>query len=170
MSRIRHLGKLIALCVALNPLISCSHTPKLPVEEVDSQQQRSVLNGIQAVRGAFNNDACQSIYDQAGAEFRRGEQKEDWLQTCKQIRSNWGRWDKFTADAWNRPSDQTIAVEGKAVFAKGECVLQVLWILDHEHTQLRWLFLSTGKEPTISAPPLPAPLHFDPRAHGRIPG
>ena len=160
--RLEIFAALAAVPLVLGPLSGCNNTPKRAVAEVDNQHQRLAISGIEKLRQALNAGECESIYDAAIDDFRRSEEKQDWLTKCGRIRDKWGRWDAFTAAYWYKPDDIAVAVEGRAAFQKGDCSIHVVWILDHERVRLRWLFLNAGSA-QIEAPPLPTPLHFDPR-------
>jgi hypothetical protein len=79
-----------------------------------------VLNGVGRLRDAFNQGACQSIFDDADPVFRLIRSRQAWLEECKRLRERLGLWIIFRTKVTHNPGvPLSIVVYGEGEFAIG---------------------------------------------------
>lgn len=58
-------------------------------------REKLALAGLDNLRQALNQAACQKIFDEADAVF--GASQTDWLEACERMRRSLGWWKSFDA-------------------------------------------------------------------------
>ena len=127
-------------------------------QPVDAVQRASVLDATAKLREVFNGDkACESIFNFPSYP------KERWLADCAQLQT-WAHGRTSALDFVERCGmpEVAICVDGDATFAKGNRILELIWLLDNGRAQIRTIGWREDNE-WIWIPPLANPhRHWDP--------
>ena len=136
--------------LGLSLLVACGTRHADHVQPIAEAQRARVLRAVKGLREDFNHSLCGSISDVADEQLRK-----NWIEQWDHIRETWGEWRRFAANYWYRSGPDSIAVEGIAGFTKGECTVQVIWILGSPSPRMAAFFLRS-KEDEVDFPPLPS--------------
>jgi hypothetical protein len=147
--------------VGLGILVACGTGKADRVQPITKEQRVLVLNAVQELRQALNHSPCGSILDVSVEQLRK-----DWIEQCHHIRETWGDWQGFGVNYWYRAGGTAIAVAGIAQFAKGNCLVQVVWALESPLPRMLAFFLRS-KEGYVRFPSPPPRFMDPPLIHSR---
>lgn len=113
------------------------------------------LAGAASLREAFNQGACQRIFDDADEVFRISQIQTEWLELCERMCKNLGLWRSFDAQ-WGHAHcvPLRVVIYGEAEFAKGRYHVETVWHFDKGRAELFWMVLECDSE-QIQIPPPP---------------
>ena len=139
------IGVLVVVAAAWSTAVGCNNTVR---------QKELALNGMEALRDAYNRGSCSEIYDSAGERFIRSQSREGWMSACEGVRRESGQWREFNSGmftTWPVGSVGIVVVEGMARFDRKACHLRTDWSIERGRARLyNFLLKCDGRE--ISLP------------------
>lgn len=135
------------------------------IETAGKPREALVLNGVGRLRDAFNQGACQSIFDEADPVFRLTWPRQAWLEECKRLRERLGLWTSFQTNVTHSPGVPiSLAAYGEGEFAIGRWRTRAnvftVWHFDRGRAELFSLFLDAGPARRLGSWPSDSPKRY----------
>jgi hypothetical protein len=147
-------------------LAGCSRN-RPPLLGVNASQRALITQSTDQLRAAFNQGACQDIYDRADAVFRLAQDPEAWMTQCEQMRKTLGAWQRFEPQLRGKFGiPLTVVASGPAVFGAGDYRVVATWHLNSGRAQLFSLFLKGGGFQMRIPPPATPIQHWSNQRFG----
>jgi hypothetical protein len=143
MKLLRVVGGIVSLACLLLPACNRDHSSPsdlLDHKKVDVAQQARALAVVNHLRGDFNDEACQSIYN-AAAGFFKAEEFGDWLDDCHQMKNDLGFWSSFGFESAMRcgKPEFVVCLIGSGEFERDRTEVRIAVQLNAEGDQLHTL-------------------------------